>query len=307
VPEVTVRDARSEDCVAIADVWAAAVPYLVRSADRAAADIAVDPTLGRRHWVGLVDGRIVGTAMARPFHEDDEDQVFVAVEVHPDFISRGVGSTLLRTAVAAFPGVTGMQSISRDDPISLGFAVRNGFLPESEHRVCRVDPAVASPAGPPPDGFRAVDLSGLGDLQRLLDTYNQAAGDDPSGLSRALSLKEFRAGLWNSPDNAPELSWALLADDPDSEVPVVAAFTSVQVDRSRGRAWSAMTATHPSYRGRGLATWVKRRTLNALAEAKVHEAWSANDATNAPMVAINDALGYEPAAKSISVRRRLHH
>ena len=300
------RDAGPDDCVAIADIWAAAVPYLVRSADRAAADLAADPTLGRRHWVGLVDGRIVGTAMARPFHEDDEEQVFVAVEVHPDYGSRGVGSALLRTAVAAFPGVTGMQSVSRDDPISLGFAVRNGFLPDAEHRVCRVDPAVAPEAGPPPDGFRAVDLSGLEDLRALLDTYNQAARDDPSGLSREFTLQEFRAGWWDSPDNAPELSWALLADDPTGGSRV-AAFTSVQVDRARRRAWSGMTATHPAYRGRGLATWVKRRSLNALAEAGIHEAWSANDATNAPMLAVNDSLGYQPMAKSISVRRRLHH
>jgi GNAT superfamily N-acetyltransferase len=308
VPEVTVRDARPEDCRAIADVWAAAVPYLVRSAERAAADLVADATLGRRHWVGLIDGRIVGTAMARPFREDDEDQVFVAIEVQPDYGSRGLGSALLRTAVAAFPGVTGMQSISRDDPISLGFAVRNGFLPEGEHRVCRVDPAQASPSGPPPDGFRAVDLSGLDDLQGLLDTYNRAARDDPSGLSRVFTLGEFRAGWWNSPDNAPDLSWALIADDPASpEGPVVAAFTSVQVDRARRRAWSAMTAAHPSYRKRGLATWVKRRSLNSLAEAGVHEAWTANDATNAPMVAVDDSLGYQPVAKSISVRRRLHH
>jgi GNAT superfamily N-acetyltransferase len=305
---VTVRDARVEDCVAIADIWAAAVPYLVRSADRAAADLVADATLGRRHWVGLVDGRIVGIAMARPFHEDDEDQIFVAVEVHPDYGSRGVGSALLHAAVAAFPGVTGMQSVSRDDPISLGFAVRNGFLPEGEHRVCRVDPAVVSQAGHPPDGFRAVDLSGLDDLQGLLDTYNQAARDDPSGLSRVITLQEFRAGWWNSPDNAPEHSWALLVDDPASPGgSLVAAFTSVQVDRARGRAWSAMTATHPSHRGRGLATWVKRRSLNSLAGAGVHEAWTANDATNAPMIAVNDSLGYQPAAKSISVRRRLHH
>ncbi|HVH93585.1 MAG TPA: GNAT family N-acetyltransferase [Nocardioidaceae bacterium] len=308
MPEVTVRDARAEDCAAIADIWATAVPYLVRSADRAAADIAADATLGRRHWVGLIDGRTVGTAMARAIHEDDEDQLFVAVEVHPDYGSRGVGSALLRAAVAPFPGVTAMQSISRDDPISLGFAVRNGFLPEGEHQICRIEPASASAAGPPPHGFHAVDLSGLEDLQQLLDTYNQAAHDDPSGLSRVFSLQEFRAGWWNSPDNAPEVSWALLADDPaSSDGPVVAAFTSVQLDRTRGRAWSAMTATHPSYRGRGLATWVKRRSLNALAEASVHEAWAANDATNAPMIAVNDSLGYQPAAKSISVRRRLHH
>ena len=302
---MTVRDAQHADCVAIGEIWAAAIPYLVRSADRVAFDLDADARLGRRHWVAVIDGRLVGTAVARPVAEDE---VFLGVEVHPDYGSRGVGLALLRSAVPAFPGVTNLAAVCRDDPISLGFAVRNGFLPEGEHRVCRVDPGTVTDAGPPPDGLRAVPLTDLDDLSQLLATYNSAAADDPSGLSREYTLEQFHADLWESPDNAPELSWALLADDPAApHGSVVASFTSMQLDRGRGRAWSGMTATRPSYRGRGLATWVKRRTLNAVAEAGVTEAWTANDATNAPIVAVNEALGYVPAGKSISVRRRLHH
>ena len=302
---MSVRDAQLEDCAAIGDIWASAIPYLVRSTDRVVFDLEADGRLGRRHWVAEIDGRVAGTAVARPVADDE---VFVGVEVHPDYGSRGAGLALLRTAVQAFPGVTNMAAVCRDDPISLGFAVRNGFLPEGEHRVCRVDPRTVADAGPPPDGLRAVTLDHLDDLQQLLDTYNAAAGDDPSGLSRPYTLEQLHAHWWDSPDNAPELAWALLADDPDAPGrAVVASFTSVQVDRARARAWSSMTATRPAYRGRGLATWVKRRTLRSLAEAGVSEAWTANDATNAPMVAVNDALGYRPAGKSISVRRRLHH
>jgi GNAT superfamily N-acetyltransferase len=82
-------------------------------------------------------------------------------------------------------------------------------------------------------------------------------------------------------------------------------FTSLQVDQARGRAWSAMTGTHPDHRGRGLAGWVKRRSVNALAAAGVGEAWTANDATNAPMIAVNESLGYRLAGRTIRVRRRL--
>ena len=55
-----------------------------------------------------------------------------------------------------------------------------------------------------------------------------------------------------------------------------------------------MTATRPAYRGRGLARWVKQRMLNAVAAAGVTSATTANDATNAPMIAVNDALGLHP-------------
>jgi GNAT superfamily N-acetyltransferase len=68
-----------------------------------------------------------------------------------------------------------------------------------------------------------------------------------------------------------------------------------------------MTATHPAYRGRGLAGWVKRRTLNALAEVGVAQAWTAYDSGNAPMLAVNAALGYQPATTSLRLTRRLHH
>jgi hypothetical protein len=68
-----------------------------------------------------------------------------------------------------------------------------------------------------------------------------------------------------------------------------------------------MTATRRDRRGRGLATWVKRRTLAAAAGAGITEACTANDAANAPMIAVNDALGYRPTARSIRVSRRLPH
>ena len=66
-----------------------------------------------------------------------------------------------------------------------------------------------------------------------------------------------------------------------------------------------MTATRPAYRGRGLARWVKQRMQNAVAAAGVTSATTANDTTNAPMIAVNDALGYRPVTRSIRVQRRL--
>ena len=61
MPEVTVRDARPDDAAAIARVWAATLPMMVRSAARVPADMAQDASLGRRRWVGLLDGVVAGT------------------------------------------------------------------------------------------------------------------------------------------------------------------------------------------------------------------------------------------------------
>jgi GNAT superfamily N-acetyltransferase len=300
MPEVMVRDARSEDAPAIAGIWAATMPQLVRSAARAAADLTQDAALGRRRWVGVLDGHVVGTATGR---RTDHTQVFFGIEVRPESGSRGVGTALLLAVTEAFPESTEMTSVCSENPISLAFAVRNGFLPVGEHRLSSVDPGSVPPVGPAPAGLVALTLDRLDDLDLLLETHNLAAADDPSGLSRVYDRETFLAEWWTSPDNASELSWALL--DTSGSAPVVTAFTSVQLDRQRHRASSAMTATHPSYRGRGLARWVKQRMLNAAAEAGVTEATTANDASNAAMLAVNDALGYRPVSRTIRVQRRL--
>lgn len=294
------RDAQRGDAPAIGEIWSAAVPYLVRTAARAAADMREDRTLRRRRWVGLVDGVVAGTGTAQQL---GEHEAFVTVEVHPDQGSRGVGTALLTDAAAAFPDIDQLRSVSNGDPISLAFAVRNGFLPEGEHRISFVDPSTVADAGPPPTGLRAVTLEALPDLRMLLETYNLATSDDPSGLSRRYTMYQLRSEWWDNPDNAPSLSFGLIDDD--APRPVLAAFSSVQVDRERGRSWSTMTATHPTYRRRGLARWVKRRMLRSLAENGVTEAWTGNDSTNAAMLAVNEQLGYVAAATSIRLARRL--
>jgi GNAT superfamily N-acetyltransferase len=229
--------------------------------------------------------------------------VFLTVEVHPDHGSRGIGTALLLRAATSFPDVSELRSVSNGDPISLAFAVRNGFLPEGEHRIAFVEPAAVPELEPAPEGLRPVTLEALPDLRMLLETYNLAAGDDPSGLSRRYTMYQLRADWWDSPDNAPSLSFGLVDDH--ATRPVLAAFTSVQVDRERGRSWSSMTATHPDYRRRGLARWVKHRMLAGLAEAGIVEAWTGNDATNLGMLAVNEQLGYRTAATSIRLARRL--
>lgn len=298
---VTVRDAHRGDALAIGEVAAAAVPHVVRSTARVAADMRDDDRLGRRRWVGLLDAAVAGTATAREVTERrGERDLFLDVQVRPELGSQGVGTRLLVATAAAFPSATRLIAVANGGPISLSFAVRNGFLPESEQPVARVDPHSVAAADAGACGLREVTLEALSDLRMLLETHNLAA-DHPR--LRRLTMYQLRADWWDRPDNAPELSWGLLAAGPNG--PLLAAFTSVQVDHERGRAWSRMTATHPAFRGRGLAQWVKRRTLGSLARAGVREAWAPIPIDNPAMLAVNERLGYRPAATSVRLRRRL--
>jgi GNAT superfamily N-acetyltransferase len=302
MPVVTVRDAHHSDAFAIGEVSAAAVPHVVQTSERVAADMDDDIRLGRRRWVALLCDEVAGTATARQVTERlGERHLFLAVQVRPEWGSQGVGTHLLLTAAGAFPGSTRLLAVADGGPISLSFAVRNGFLPESEQPVALLDPRTVAAAPTPGGGLRPVTLEALPDLRMLLETHNLATAADPG--QRRLTMYQLRSEWWDRPGNAPELSWGLLAAGRTG--PVLAAFTSVHVDLERGRAWSRMTATHPSYRGRGLAQWVKRRTLVSLAAAGVTQAWAPIPADNTSMLAVNEALGYKPAATSIRLRRRI--
>jgi GNAT superfamily N-acetyltransferase len=60
------------------------------------------------------------------------------------------------------------------------------------------------------------------------------------------------------------------------------------------RTFSAYTGTLRAYRGRGLARLAKLGVMRRLAELGVTLALTENDETNAPMLAINQRLGYRP-------------
>lgn len=286
------RDAGPADAGAIAEVAASATAYLVRTPAGIVYAMVQDKAAGHRRRVAVRDEVVVGEALLKPH---DDQPTTLGVIVHPDSRRRGVGGRLMADALVHVPAGTTVSSIVDEE--SLGFAAVYGFEPGPRHQVSRTDPRAVPRAGLPPAGLRAVRCADLDDLQPLLDTNNVCAADDPSGLSRPATMADFRAHWWDEPENAPDLAHAAL------DGPLVAGFTMVKVDPYRGRAWSSMTATRREYRGRGLATWLKQATLNALAGARVTEAWTANDRRNAPMLAVNTRLGYRPAVAVQSVSR----
>ena len=71
------------------------------------------------------------------------------------------------------------------------------------------------------------------------------------------------------------------------------------------RAENSLTAVRRSHRGRGLAAYLKRRTLHWASAHDVREVYTWTQARNAPMITLNRKLGYTDGSVSITVSRPL--
>ena len=67
-------------------------------------------------------------------------------------------------------------------------------------------------------------------------------------------------------------------------------------------AWHDMTAVRRAFRGRGLATILKRATIAWAIDHGLEALETGNDVENAPMRAVNARLGYAPLPDELTMR-----
>jgi hypothetical protein len=87
------------------------------------------------------------------------------------------------------------------------------------------------------------------------------------------------------------------------------AFTELLMSPDRpGEAWQMATLVHPEHRGFRLGLAVKLANLEFLAEAepRIRQVVTGNASVNAPMVAINDMLGFEIVTEGWFWQKQLH-
>ena len=279
---MTIRAVREPDLAAAVAVVRELDPTAVMTAASLAVELGAFP--GER-FVAEVDGEIVGWAPA--YHRGD-GAVSFWIGVLPAFRRRGLGGALFS---ALAPELEGTASRAYADGLDgARFLEARGYAPAGELHLATLDlgeePLIA--AAP---GFEAVPLAAL--LDRLKDVhaaYAAARADIPRSHRIAPLLYEaFLA----------EVDGALL--DPDASVVVLdgstpVAFSFVYADRASGRADTDLTGTLAAYRGRGLARFAKTVSLGRLHALGVRSVTTANDDSNAPMLALNRSLGFRPAA-----------
>jgi GNAT superfamily N-acetyltransferase len=86
------------------------------------------------------------------------------------------------------------------------------------------------------------------------------------------------------------------------------AMTELSVsEHSPGEAWQQITVVHPDHRGHRLGLAVKLANLDLLAERApdVHVVTTGNASVNAPMIAVNDMMGFEIFSEGAFWQKRL--
>jgi len=103
----------------------------------------------------------------------------------------------------------------------------------------------------------------------------------------------------NSPDRPHDRWWiALFSGEP-------VALSYLRFPPVRGNVWTGYTCCHPDHRGRGIARAVKLQSLAQAVELGVRFVYTDNDSENAPMLHINERLGYGPRPGLIGLLKRV--
>ncbi len=218
-------------------------------------------------------------------------RAFASVVVHPDRRHRGHGSALWQAVTEHLDGIGATRTAiaSQGDEAAADFARARGLRLASTETVLSVEPREIEP-GPAPEGVEIRSLNAFADDPEPIYRCDVEAAQDEPGPFRvdALTLESWRRILWDQPDLDHDLGVAAVAAGQ------VVGATFLLADRPSGRGMNSGTGVVRSHRGIGLGLLMKRHALARAAAAGITRVVTHNDETNAPMLAINRRLGYEP-------------
>ncbi|HEY8645242.1 MAG TPA: GNAT family N-acetyltransferase [Gaiellaceae bacterium] len=296
-----IREARETDAAAIVRLTAEANPNMVVTPESWLHRRRTEPARVRAlHLVAEVEGEVVARAQAGlNAHTTAPGAAYGGVIVDPAHRRRGIGSALLERLerhLDELEAATWTTTIFENDD-GIAFARRHGFRDERSAVASTVDPRTVEL--PLPQGVTVVPASELGP-EAVFEIDSAGMLDEPLPNPPApMPFAEWRADLWDEPSFTIDGSFVAVADR------TAAAIALLFIAPELGRAANAFTATMPQFRGRGFALAAKIATMRWAAANGISRVSTANDDTNAPMLAINARLGYEPLGRLLTMRREL--
>ena len=262
---------------------------------------------GGRRFLAWLDGQPVGSGgVGRMYiYPPDYEGLWGNISVRPDHRRKGVGSALLATlaALTQEAGKTLLLGRVTEDRIdAIEFLEHRDFTAYERMKAVRLDLVgrVPEPIDPP----AAVVITSLEEHPELVEgvyrvaveTFPDIPGEGPQAPA---TLEEFRV-LEVDRSTIPAGGFALALD---AATGTVIGYASLLImSGNPAVAWHGMTAVARNWRGRGVASALKRATIAWAIENGLHALDTANDEANGPMRAVNGHLGYEPMPDEIYYR-----
>lgn len=241
--------------------------------------------------VGCAESLVFPGMAAAPF-------LWADATVLPASRRRGIGSSLLR-AVSERGRALGKQGLQLevrdDDPDSVAFVEKRGYREiEREHEVVLdVSSLSEPPVIDPPSGVTIVARAERPDLERQMFEVDREASGDVPGLASSIeqTFDEWRSFAIARPSRDPELTFLAIAGD--------RLVGLAYLDVMSGVAYHSLTGVVRDWRGRGVASALKRAQIAAAFARGYGELVTESQHENVPMRRLNEKLGYVPGPARI--------
>ncbi len=303
--QITYRPAELKDAELAADLMTASYPAM-----------AQDPVITRMRWEnpkrGFAYGRFIAESDGKPvafldwvhgpWEQVDDGHCEVSVYLDRAALDRELLVEMF-TWIGNLAEAEGSRLLlaycGEDEPEMLEALAAVDYRPERTEKVWELDlktngRRLVAEADEARDrmaaaGIHSTTLVGWPDPQRLRKLYElseRTIQDVPHTLTIVREAFEDFEKRVKAPDRPHDRFW--IARDGDRPV----AMSYLKYPPVRGDVWTGYTCTDPDYRGRGLARGIKLQTLAQAVELGVPFVCTDNDSENAPMLHINERLGY---------------
>jgi GNAT superfamily N-acetyltransferase len=252
--------------------------------------------------IARVDGALAGSAVAG-IEPQRPELATALVTVLKERRGHGAG-TALYEAISGWARERGLDVVETvvadDDPASLVFARRHGFVEDRREKgvMLRLE-GIEPPSLEPPPGVEIVTWAERPELARGMYQVAVEALPDVPGWEDELvePFEDWLAHDMQGSGDRPEATFVALAGDE------VIGYAKFSLTASQPRvAHHDLTGVKRAWRGRGVARALKATQIAWAAANGYEELRTRNDERNAPIRKLNAEFGYGPAVGRIYLK-----